>query len=136
MPTPPFGKRGYAIAATVSTGRAYAGTGWQAPSVSTFFEDWWEFMPPSTAATQINNTEPGINCYPNPCINELNVVITGKNEPGFSYEIYAITGRKLLTGTLSGNIINTSSLPAGQYLLVVKGAGQVYRSVFATSKNE
>lgn len=129
---PPFGSRTYALAATVSTNKAYVGTGWQAPSVGTYFKDWWEFRP---MVTEVSNNKAFVklNCYPNPCIGSLNVDMPGVDIT--RYAIYGITGKRISEGKMPGNgTIPTLSLSSGAYLLEINGNGEVYRQVFTVSQ--
>ena len=129
---PPFGTRTYALAASVSTNKAYVGTGWQAPSVGTYFKDWWEFRPMVTDVSD-NKTAAKLNCYPNPCSSSLTVDMQGVDMNG--YEIYDLTGKRLSEGTLPGNkTISTSSLSSGTYLLEINGNGGRYHEVFTVSQ--
>jgi uncharacterized repeat protein (TIGR01451 family) len=57
-----------------------------------------------------------VQAFPNPMNNELTLKVEGK----FNYEIYDLTGRKLLQGMgVTQTTINTESLATGTYLLSV-----------------
>lgn len=62
---------------------------------------------------EINNLE--IQLYPNPAINELQIITSLKN---YSYEIVDLTGRKIINGKVEGDqkTINISKLTSGNYL--------------------
>lgn len=66
----------------------------------------------SVGLEEIPDTE--IQLYPNPAINELQIVTSLKN---YSYEIVDLTGRVILKGDAEGdqNMINISKLTSGNY---------------------
>ena len=133
--TPPaFPARTYSIAAIVSAGKAYLGTGWASPSTTIFYQDWWEFKPAINGIVNEDNSEVRLNCYPNPCNRELTIQIPGNNT-SYSYTIYNFVGQKVLENTLPANkSISTATLATGNFLLVIRGNGKEYRQVFGVLK--
>lgn len=126
---PPFATRTYALAATVSTGKAYIGTGWQAPSVSVYHEDWWEYkLLPSDVVTR---AEERTNIYPNPCSNELTIQLSENKRNGTTYAIYNMIGQKIQEGLIpANNKIATAALTACSYLLTLENnSGVFYKTV-------
>ena len=135
LPTPPFAARGYGIATTLSTGKAFFGTGWNYPSSTLFYKDWWEFTPVPTGINNNNQNEGGIKCYPNPCNAELKVQIPTNDETRYSYSIYNFLGQLLLENNLPANkTINTATLPEGNFLLMMRGGGSEYHQIFGVMK--
>ena len=134
---PPFGTRTYSLAASVSTNRAYVGTGWQAPSVSAYYKDWWEFKPTVTNTEENKIVTGALHCYPNPCSSSLTVEMLGTDLDGYNYEIYSLTGRKVSGGMMqSSKSISTSALSAGTYLLRISGNGNTYHKAFTAYSTE
>ncbi len=120
LPTTPFVSRTYAIAASLTTRRAFVGTGWGAPSTTAYYQDWWEFKPAVNNVIEIENNAISVKYYPNPCYNELNIEIKCNKQTDYSYCIYNLIGQKISEGTLLFNtIINTTALSSGNYLLEI-----------------
>jgi len=59
----------------------------------------------------------GVEIYPNPASNEL--FIASVNHNFDSYQIFDMSGKKLQSGILHSNFVNTESLSAGSYVLVL-----------------
>ena len=60
-----------------------------------------------------------IGVYPNPTSGYLH--FTSKLNTGTSYKIYALVGKRVLSGTLQDdNTIDVRSLPDGQYVLTLE----------------
>jgi hypothetical protein len=57
------------------------------------------------------------NIFPNPANNNINVLL--KNEVKSTYEIFDVTGKNMLNGSLNSDVnqINVSDLPAGFYFI-------------------
>ncbi|MEI8279738.1 MAG: kelch repeat-containing protein [Bacteroidota bacterium] len=135
LPTTTFASRGFGMATTISTGKAFFGTGWCYPSGTAFYKDWWEFSPTSTGITNepVNNV--GITCFPIPCNDELNVEINTHDIRGYTYSIYNLLGQLKIENELSDNKkIRTTTLAEGNYILMLRGAGSEYHQIFRVVK--
>jgi hypothetical protein len=87
---------------------------------------------------ELQATTAGINVYPNPANDELNVSFT--NIPGkeTSYLVYNLMGQQVLNGTLKTTTldkIDISSLPSGVYMLAVQIGNTRYSKKFSCIKN-
>lgn len=83
----------------------------------------------TTTNTGHNNEKSSLNIHPNPCNNQLYM----NTPPGESYEasIYDLNGRTVASQAETGkNSLNTSGIPSGTYLLVVKMQNNIYRQKF------
>lgn len=68
--------------------------------------------------------EYGINIYPNPMSDKLNIVSKDKIK---SIEIYDIMGRKRIYGESNANSLDVSSLEKGVYIIAINLEGKVLR---------
>jgi N-acetylneuraminic acid mutarotase len=122
------GPRAFAVAATLSTGVAYVGTGWNPPGTTTYYQDWWEFTPP-TSVPGISSKQYQLSCYPQPCVNELFVTIPD-NIHVKGYSVINLLGEEVQRGNTLKNRINTGLLPGGTYVLIVYTDKGVFRQMF------
>jgi bacillolysin len=60
--------------------------------------------------------------YPNPVESELNVSFS--NSVGYSYKISNTLGQQIISGELSGNVIDVSKLHTGLYIIELNSAGK------------
>ena len=119
LPLPPFAARTYAISATVSTGKAYMGTGWFSPSTSTYYQDWWEFAPAVTGLLALDHTDAHLMCYPDPNNGVFSVALTSLYNEPVQVSISNMVGdqvMKLFTASNSSTEIKLHVAP-GLYLL-------------------
>ena len=135
VPAPPFAARTYSVASTVSTGKAYLGTGWGAPSTTMFYDDWWEFKPAAEGILAEHDAEVRIQCYPNPCITEFAIRIPEHDIEGYAYAVYSLTGQKVMEGLLPAPAkINITPLANDNFILAVRGDNKEYRCIFSVIK--
>ena len=99
------------------TGRIYVAVGGQTGTSSTNFT--------VTGTTPVSpfsvplSSEGDVRLYPNPTSGHLH--FTSKLNTGTSYKIYALVGKRVLSGTLQDdNTIDVRSLPDGQYVLTLE----------------
>lgn len=123
--------RMYAIA-TELDGKVYVGAGWNYKNAQqTYYKDWYQIDP--TVAVSISNiqTNESLKLYPNPATDKVYVDASIKYD---SYTIYSITGRRLANGILENNVINTSKLPSGQYILEAGNASYKHKKLITITK--
>lgn len=63
-----------------------------------------------------------IQYYPNPA--HSNITVTGLTQANFFWQVFDLTGRRLLFGNQSQPVIDVSPLAAGSYVLTIEGIGQ------------
>lgn len=62
-----------------------------------------------------------MNVYPNPIKENFKIIFDNSNNESFTYQIYDLTGRQILTGeNKTNNEIDVQSLKTGSYILVCK----------------
>lgn len=81
---------------------------------------------PINLSVQSNYNKKGLNVYPNPAADFLRL----SGEVGDNYEIYNISGQLKHKGLVKDKTINTSTLEAGIYMLVVKGENEFFSTKF------
>ena len=69
-----------------------------------------------------NEVEQMVSIYPNPSSNVFHVVFSNAAIKEFEYTLFDLQGRDVLSGTSSA-IIEVQSIPAGSYVLKMKGEG-------------
>ncbi|MEP7218948.1 MAG: T9SS type A sorting domain-containing protein, partial [Bacteroidota bacterium] len=115
--------RAWATAA-VADGRAYMGSGWDL--ASTFSRDWWEMNLNAAGADESVTRANGLNIYPNPVSDLINVQIPNLHQSGRVTLVDAL-GRELIsrsiTGATSLETIDVSGLASGIYLIKVESGG-------------
>ncbi len=135
LPVTPFPSRGFGVATTLSTGKAYFGTGWQFPSSVLFYKDWWEFLPVPTEIANQHQNGAGIKCFPNPCNTELTIQIPTGDAVKYTYTICNLLGQRIQNGDLpANNNINTVTLPNGQYVLQLHSTSSDNHQLFEILK--
>jgi len=120
LPIAPFGARTYAIAATVSTGAAYAGTGWHSPSTTVYYKDWWEFAPStSTGIHEVGSAGMHITCFPNPNKGMFLIMLSSGIDEAVQLNISNMVGEKVreLEATTNSILEIQLNVPAGLYLV-------------------
>jgi len=101
---------------------------------ATYYYDWYEYTPPLSAVLNKPEAMGKIICYPNPCTNSLSIDLTRKSKKYF-YTIQNICGVTIINGTLpTNNIINTSSLSNGTYILTINSEEGKSNSVITKGK--
>ncbi|MBE0646744.1 MAG: S8 family serine peptidase [Bacteroidales bacterium] len=81
----------------------------------------------------VNSVANRLKLYPNPASGEVTITLTGAGEESYLLQIIDLFGRTVNTQqlTVSGSnvkeIVNITSLPAGIYLVQLKGESEVYR---------
>lgn len=68
-------------------------------------------------------TTPKISVYPNPCRDFLNILSSDKIN---NYTVYDLNGKVLLSGELSNNTINISTLKSGTYFIDLTATNEHY----------
>jgi hypothetical protein len=85
-------------------------------------EDYTVMVAPTGLGTSdITNTKDGIQLYPNPASDVLNIT---KVSDKASYKIYSAAGQLVGNGTVSGGKINVSSLLKGVYMITIDDKGK------------
>lgn len=72
-------------------------------------------------------------CYPNPANNKLYLDFPSGMENG-SYSIYSVDGREVATGQARSNVINTSQLNNGVYVLKYKAQEHLFNTRFIVQR--
>ena len=86
-----------------------------------------------TAIYDINQNLSSIRIYPNPVVSELIFELGSEKGKSLVVNIYTLTGSLLISEQIinnSRNIINTSSLSQGSYILIVETDKSIYRERF------
>jgi len=86
-----------------------------------------------TAITDIGQTDNKITIYPNPVGSELKFELMNEDGKELRVNIYTLTGRLIKTEQIinqTHNILNTSSLRKGSYIIVIESDKSVYRDRF------
>ena len=65
----------------------------------------------------LTEQENGIKLYPNPAINEINILGVSN---GIDYKLVNSNGKTMLRGTLEGPRISLPEMPVGQYFLMLR----------------
>jgi N-acetylneuraminic acid mutarotase len=128
LATAPFANRTYAIAATVSTGKAFVGTGWDSPSSTVYYQDWWELSVPTTGTALATNRELKIACFPNPNNGLFSLILSSNGHENVEVKITNIMGEKVegfTTDTNSETQLNLHVAP-GIYFVTVVAAQMKY----------
>ena len=82
---------------------------------------------------EVQGTTAGINVYPNPANNQLNVSLTNITGKEITYQVYNLMGQVVLNGTLRTDAIDKidiSSLPSGIYMMAVQNGNARYTQKF------
>ena len=85
------------------------------------FEDYNVVVSDVLGTSDLTNTKDGIQLYPNPASDVLNIT---KVSDKASYKIYSATGQLVGNGTVSGGKINVSSLLKGVYMITIDDKGK------------
>lgn len=83
---------------------------------------------------EVQATAAGINIYPNPANNELNISFNNVQGKEVIYQVYNLMGQSVLNGTLKADAtdkINVSMLPSGLYMLSVENGNTRYSKKFS-----
>ncbi|SDQ83281.1 Por secretion system C-terminal sorting domain-containing protein [Chryseobacterium soldanellicola] len=91
-------------------------------------EDYNVVVVTNLGTSDLANTKDGIQLYPNPATDVLNIT---KVSDKASYKIYSAAGQLVGNGTVSGGKINVSSLIKGVYMITIDDKGkQTFNSKF------
>lgn len=91
-------------------------------------EDYNVIVATSLGTSDINNTKEGIQIYPNPATDFLNVT---KVSDKATYKIYNAAGQLVSNGTINGGRINVSGLIKGAYVIAIEDKGSdLFKSKF------
>lgn len=87
----------------------------------------WPDGTPLDIVQNLSNEDFGVyvkakmNVYPNPIKEKFKIIFDTSNNESFTYQIYDLTGRQILTGeNKTNNEIDVQSLKTGSYILVCK----------------
>ena len=86
------------------------------------------FIPINTSSvpTDIEENNITLEIYPNPCFNQLNIKGLDLSK-GYTIELIGTNGDIVLNNTLKSDQINTSSLSAGAYLLIISNKKERFK---------
>ncbi|WBV62037.1 GEVED domain-containing protein [Chryseobacterium camelliae] len=90
-------------------------------------EDYNVIVTTSLGTNDVNNTKDGIQIYPNPATDFLNVT---KVSDKATYKIYNAAGQLVSNGTINGGRINVSALIKGAYVIAIEDKGSDFKSKF------
>ncbi len=109
----------------LSLGSTYAGCGTYAYGEA---EDYNVIIQGSLGTNDISNTKDGIQIYPNPATDFLNVT---KVSDKATYKIYNAAGQLVSNGNINGGRINVSALVKGAYVIAIEDKGSdLFKSKF------
>lgn len=91
-------------------------------------EDYNVIVTASLGTSDVNNTKDGIQIYPNPVTDFLNVT---KVSDKATFKIYNAAGQLVNNGNINGGRINVSALIKGAYVIAIEDKGNdVFKSKF------
>jgi hypothetical protein len=119
---------------------------------ATGFDGWVDWCPQSseycvggsipsngnpTGATEVFNTEAGLNIYPNPAINTTNVEFELNNNANVQVKVVALDGKEMSNTVFNGQMeagvnnvkLNTSTLAKGMYVVKVSNGAKELSSL-------
>lgn len=95
-------------------------------SNNTYLNDLWQYYPcsdtiPLSLDRISNNTDPGINLYPNPSNGIIHLIRNGIGKQSAEFKVIDITGRamiskKIILSSLESTTIDGTGLANGMYL--------------------
>jgi len=91
-------------------------------------EDYNVIVTAALGTSDINNTKDGIQIYPNPATDFLNIT---KVSDKATYKIYNAAGQLVSNGNINGGRINVSALIKGAYVIAIEDKGNdLFKSKF------
>jgi len=91
-------------------------------------EDYNVIITNALGTNDVNNTKDGIQIYPNPATDFLNVTKVSEKA---TYKIYNAAGQLVSNGAINGGRINVSALVKGAYVIAVEDKGNdLFKSKF------